>query len=80
MGIFNLFEILTSSLKPVIVFPKKLTLPTISDLVDNFLNFVKSKEFEISELSEIIGNSCENVVVNPSSVLNFLSLKSWFIE
>ena len=28
-GIYNLFEILTSSLKPVIVFPKKLILPTI---------------------------------------------------
>ena len=31
---------------------------------------------ETSELSEIIGNSCENVDTNPSSVLNFLSLKS----
>ena len=59
---FNLFEILTSSFKLVIVLAKKLTFPTVSDLVDNFLNFETSKEFENSELSEIKGISCEKKV------------------
>ena len=44
------------------VLAKKLIFPIVSDRVDNFLNFEISKAFENSELSEIMGTSCEKKV------------------